>query len=158
MPKTPPLAFTVTDTHWIFGGESTVEQAIRSLGAGQAEPIDSVKWFRQAKASLPSVVGLAGLQNSEASVELLWSTLRQMQEQSEGRGRGRSSQFGVGMGSGSLLPALGLSQGGKEMFDFSLLPEFDAVRKYFGSSVSYGISRPDGFFFEFKYLNPDSAQ
>ncbi len=37
--------------------------------------------------------------------------------------------------------------------DFSLLPEFDVVRKYFGLSAFYGISRPDGFFFEFKYIN-----
>ena len=38
--------------------------------------------------------------------------------------------------------------------DFSLLPEFGVVKKYFGLSAGYGISRPDGFFFEFKYLNP----
>ena len=154
VPKAPVVAFTITDTHWIFGGESTVEGAIRALGGGQTESIDSAKWFRQAKASLPSVVGLAGLQNSEASVELLWSTMRQMQKQSQAGGEGGRNQLGVGVGSGSLLPNLTFSQGGRELFDFSLLPEFDAVRKYFGSSVSYGISRPDGFFFEFKYLNP----
>ena len=158
MPKTPPLAFTVTDTHWIFGGESTVEQAIRSLSAGQAESIESVKWFRQAKASLPSVSGLAGLQNSEASVELLWSAMRQMQKQADARNKAGGGRAGVGINSGSLLPNLALSEDGKQLFDFSLLPDFDAVRKYFGSSVSYGISRPDGYYFEFKYLNPDSAQ
>jgi len=47
-----------------------------------------------------------------------------------------------------------LSQAGADQFDFSLLPEFEAVRKYFGLAASYGISRQDGFFFEFKYLNP----
>jgi hypothetical protein len=156
---TPPVvAFTVTDTHWILGGESSVEQAIRALGGGQAESIDSAKWFRQAKASLPSVVGLAGLQNSAASGEMLWSAMRLAQKQSEGREKGQRNQVGVGVSSGSLFPNLMFSQGGKELFDFSLLPEFEAVRKYFGSSVSYGISRPDGFFFEFRYLNPDSAQ
>jgi hypothetical protein len=38
--------------------------------------------------------------------------------------------------------------------DFGLLPEFDVVRKYFGCSAFYGVSRDDGFLFEFKYLNP----
>ena len=47
-------------------------------------------------------------------------------------------------------PGLILSQSG--LFDVSLLPEFDVVRKYFGSTSFYGISRPDGFFFEFNYL------
>jgi len=84
--------------------------------------------------------------------------MRQMQKQSQAGGEGGRNQIGVGVGSGSLLPNLTFSQGGKDLFDFSLLPEFETVRKYFGSSVSYGISRPDGFFFEFKYLNPDSAQ
>jgi len=158
IPKAPPLAFTVTDTHLILGGESTVEQAIRALGGSEAESIDSVKWFRQAKANLPSVVGLAGLQNSAASGELLWSTMRQMQKQSQAGDKGKHNEIGVGVSSDSLWPNLTFSQGGGELFDFSLLPEFEAVRKYFGSSVSYGISRPDGFFFEFKYLNPDSAQ
>ena len=41
-----------------------------------------------------------------------------------------------------------------DQLDFSLLPDFDAVRKYFGLSASYGIARQDGFFFEFKYINP----
>jgi hypothetical protein len=158
IPKAPPLAFTVTDTHLILGGESAVEQAIRALGGSEAESIDSVKWFRQAKANLPSVVGLAGLQNSAASGELLWSTMRQMQKQSQAGDKGKHNEIGVGVSSDSLWPNLTFSQGGGELFDFSLLPEFEAVRKYFGSSVSYGISRPDGFFFEFKYLNPDSAQ
>jgi len=158
VPKPPVVAFTVTDTHLILGGESTVEQAIRALGGSEAESIDSVKWFRQAKSSLPSVVGLAGLQNSAASGEMLWSAMRLAQKQSEGREKGQRNQVGVGVSSGSLFPNLMFSQGGKELFDFNLLPEFEAVRKYFGSSVSYGVSRPDGFFFEFRYLNPDSAE
>ena len=158
MPKDPPLAFTVTDTYLVLGGESTVEQAIRALGGGGAESIESVKWFRQAKASLPSVVGLAGLQNSAASGEVFWSAMRQAQKQGRAADKEQRTQIGAGVNSASLLPNLMFSQGGQEMFDFSLLPEFETVRKYFGSSVSYGISRPDGFFFEFKYLNPESAQ
>jgi hypothetical protein len=39
------------------------------------------------------------------------------------------------------------------LFDVGLLPEFDAVRKYFGLTAYYGISSPQGFFFESKYLN-----
>ena len=44
-----------------------------------------------------------------------------------------------------------------DLFNFSLLPEFDTVRKYFGLSAFYGISTPEGFFFEFKYLNPPAT-
>jgi hypothetical protein len=153
VPKTPPVAFTITDTHLILGGEAGVEQAIRALGGGQAESIDAAQWFRRARASVPSMVGLAGFQNVAASGELFWSMMRQGQKEDSQQG----NQLSVGMRPGSLIPNIMLSQAGKEMFDLSLLPEFDAVRKYFGLSTSYGISRPDGFFFEFRYLNPDSA-
>jgi len=55
---------------------------------------------------------------------------------------------------GSTFPNFMFSQAGSDLFDFSLLPEFDVVRKYFGLSAFYGLSIPEGFFFEFKYLNP----
>ena len=55
---------------------------------------------------------------------------------------------------GIASPEVLLSQVGADLVDFSLLPDFDAVRKYFGLSASYGIARQDGFFFEFKYINP----
>ncbi len=152
-PPGPPLAFTVTDTHLIVANEPVVEQAIRALGGSQAESIESAKWFAKAKSGIPSVVGLAGLQDNAASGEFFWSTVRQMKKKSEGTKPG--GEIGMGVGSGSLFPQMVFSQAGADALDFSLLPEFDAVRKYFGVSASYGISRPDGFFFEFKYLNPD---
>jgi hypothetical protein len=158
VPKAPPAAFTVTDTHLILGGEATVERAIRALGGSQAESIDSAKWFAKAKSNIPSAVGLAGLQDNAASGEYFWSTMRELQKKEKDKDKGSGNQIGVGVSSASLFPQMIFSQGGSDMFDFGLLPEFDAVRKYFGLSASYGISRADGFFFEFKYLNPDAAE
>ena len=43
------------------------------------------------------------------------------------------------------------------MLDTSLLPDFAAVKKYFGLSTFYGISKPNGFFFEFKHLDEPAA-
>ncbi len=63
-----------------------------------------------------------------------------------------TTEIGVGVSSGSTVPNFIFSQAGSDLFDFSLLPEFDAVRKYFGLSAFYGLSRPEGFFFELKYL------
>jgi len=155
-PKMPPSAFTVTDTHLIFASESVVEQAIRTLSGNQAESISSARWFNKAKSNIPSVVGLAGLQNNAASGELLWSTLRQLKKPDEDKGSG--NQVSVGITSGSIIPQVMFDQVGADLFDFSLLPEFDAVKKYFGLSAFYGISRQDGFFFEFKYLNPEASE
>jgi hypothetical protein len=148
-------AFTVTDTHLIFAGESAVEQVIRALSGTETVSVDSAQWFNRAKSTIPSVVGLASLQNNAASGEFLWSELRELKKQtSKSKDKDSSTTVGVGLSSTSPFPQFMFSQTGSDLFDFSLLPEFDVVRKYFGLSVFYGLSRPDGFFFEFKYLNP----
>jgi hypothetical protein len=156
-PKMPLSAFTVTDTHLIFANESVVEQAIRTMSSN-AESISSAGWFNKAKSNIPSVVGLAGLQNNAASGEYFWSTMRQSAKPDKADGDDKHITVGVGVTSGSLFPQAVISQVGAGLLDFSLLPEFDAVKKYFGLSAFYGISRQDGFFFEFKYLNPDSTE
>ena len=156
-PPIPKMAFTVTDTHLIFASESAVEQAVRTLGSG-AESVVSAKWFNKARSNIPSVVGLAGLQNNAVSGELLWSTMRRSKKPDKADGEDQSNQIGVGISSGSILPQVMFTQGGAALFDFSLLPEFDAVKKYFGLSTFYGISRQDGFFFEFKYMNPEASE
>jgi hypothetical protein len=153
-PKMPPSAFTVTDTHLIFASESAVEQAIRTLSGNQAESIGSARWFNKARSNIPSVVGLADLQNNAVSGEYFWSMLRQSKKPDKTDGKDKSSQIGIGVTTQSLLPQIMFSRS-DGMIDFSLLPEFDDVQKYFGLSAFYGISRPDGFFFEFKYLNPE---
>jgi len=151
----PKVAFTVTDTHLIFASETSVEQAIRTLSSDQADSIGSVKWFNKARSNIPSTVGIVDLQNNAASGEYFWSTLRQSAKTDEASGDDEQSQLSIGVSSGSILPQVMFSQGGASLLDFSLLPEFDAVKKYFGLSAFYGVSRPDGFFFEFKYLNPE---
>ena len=141
----PKLAFSVTDTHLIFGVESTVEQAIRTLSSTEATSVGSAKWFNNAKLAIPSVVGLACLENTAASSEFFWRIIKEGSKVS-------GSTILPGPASFQLGP-----DGVGELVNGSLLPEFDTVRKYFGSATFYGISRPDGFFFEFNYLNPAST-
>jgi hypothetical protein len=145
VPQMPTLAFTITDTHLIFGTESSVERAIRTLSSTEAASVGSAKWFADATLAIPSVVGMAHLEDNAASSEIFWRMIKEA-------GKSKVSNVVTAPGAGLMF-----SQAGFELFKFELLPEFDAVRKYFGSSTLYGISRPDGFFFEFNYLNPAST-
>ncbi len=142
VPQMPRLAFTITDTHIIFGTESTVERAIRTLSSTETASLDSSKWFDSTKSAIPSVVGLAALQDNAASAELFWWMMKET---------GKTQVSGMPM---TPNPIMVFSQMGVDLPNLGLLPEFDAVRKYFGLSAFYGTSRPEGFFFEFKYLNP----
>ncbi len=144
LPQKPVMAFTVTDTHLIWGSESAVEKAIRTLSSSGSAWVGSSKWFTSARSNIPSVVGLAGLEDSAASNESFWWMLKQGYNVSAAGTSFGTLLFGLPGVSASINPAL--------------LPEFDAVRKYFGSSTFYGISRPDGFFFEFNYLKPPKTE
>lgn len=152
-PTMPKFAFTVTDTHLVFSDESAVEQVIRALNSTETVSVITEEWFNKAKSAIPSVVGLASFQNVAASSEFFWSDLRELKkETSKSKDPDSSTTIGLGVSSESPFPQLMLSQAGSDLFDFSLLPEFDEVRKYFGLSAFYGLSKPDGFFFELKYL------
>ncbi len=130
-PQMPKLAFTITDTHLIFSTESKVEQTIRILNSPAAKSVASAKWFSQAKSSIPSIVGLAYMEDGVSAGELAFWMFKQHSE----------------------MQMIGMLDSFEELVDFSLLPDFEKVRKYFSASAFYGISRADGFFFEFKDLN-----
>jgi hypothetical protein len=148
----PNLAFTFTDTHLIFGAESTVDRAIRTLSSTEAVSVSSARWFTSAKSAIePSHVGLAYLEDTAASNEFLWWMMKQS---AQSQRKDSSTSAGVSASSKSPLPHMLFSQVGVDLFNFALLPEFDTVRKYFGLSVFHGVTRSDGFFFEFNYLKP----
>ncbi|MBW8001390.1 MAG: hypothetical protein FVQ80_05155 [Planctomycetes bacterium] len=140
----PKLAFTVTDTYIIFGTEAAVEKAIRTQKSDISASINSAKWFNKAKASIPSVTGLAVLEDDAASTEAFWSMMKKTNKVQGNQALSAVSPIQID----SLI---------MDMLDFSLLPDFDAVRKYFGISTLYGISREDGFFFECREINPEDS-
>ena len=144
MPRMPKLAFTVTDIYIIFGTEASVEKAIRTLKSDTSASINSAKWFNKAKASIPSVTGLAVLEDDATSTEALWSMLKKTNK----------AQGNYAL---SVVSPIQIDSFIMDMFDFSLLPDFDAVRKYFGISTLYGISREDGFFFECREISPEDS-
>ncbi len=154
IPKMPKYAFTVTDTHLILSKDSSVEQALRTLNSTENVSVGSKRWFNIAKSSIPSLVGLVILQNDTTFDKYVWSEMRNLSKRVKKKEKESSIEMGVGVTPGSIVPRMMFSQGGFDLFDFGLLPEFDAVKKYFGLSALYGISKSDGFFFEFKYLNP----
>lgn len=154
IPKMPKYAFTVTDTHLIFSEESSVEQALRTLNSTETVSVGSERWFNIAKSSIPSLVGLVTLQNDTISGKYVWSGMRNLSKQMKNKDKESNVGMGVGGRAGSVVPKMLFGRGVADLFDFGLLPEFDVVKKYFGLSTLYGISKSDGFFFEFKHLNP----
>ncbi len=140
-------AFTLTDTHVIIGTETAVEQALRTMGTSEPS-LNSAKWFVEAKSALPSTAAIVSLQNEAVSNKLFWQTLKKQKKESENNDS--KSSVGIGLNSqGNLL----FMQKGLDFVDFTLLPDFEKVKKHFGLAVSHLTSRPDGFFMEIKSLD-----
>ena len=140
-------AFTLTDTHIIIGPETTVDQALRTMVASEPS-LNSAKWFLAAKSALPSTVAIASLQNDAVTNKLFWQTQKKQKQEVENN----DSKASVGIGLNA-QGNLSFMQKGLDIVDFSLLPDFEKVEKYFGLSVSHLTSRPDGFFMEIKSLD-----
>jgi hypothetical protein len=141
----------------LFSNEFVVERAIRAFGSSETTSVTSAKWFRKGKSNIPSSVGLAEIEDVSASIEFFWTGLLKSMKEAKSRSKDSEIEMGVGMRPGTTLPEMILPKECFELLDFSLLPKFETVRKYFGIAAIYGISRPDGFYFESKYLSSETA-
>jgi hypothetical protein len=143
------IAFTFTDSYLIAGLQSPVEQAIRTLEGSASDSLVSVKWFNAARDALPSVAGLSYLSDEVTELEIMWRSLKSAAKAVGSAGKGSDSTIGLNVGGQlGLGPSVSLPNNGP--FDPALLPEFDSMKKYIGSTVLSGVSRTDGFFFELK--------
>ncbi|MBN1795920.1 MAG: hypothetical protein JW804_04545 [Sedimentisphaerales bacterium] len=135
-PKIPNVAFTVTDTHVILGFEASVEKAVRTLKA--SESLKDKRWFNQARASIPSQTGIANFENTQATAEFLWWLLK----------KSKDNPAGAGMSAPTASYLIDDTD-----LDFSLLPEYEKVKDYFGTSTFSLISADDGFYMESGMIN-----
>jgi hypothetical protein len=119
-------AFAITDTHLIIGKEKNIEQAIRTLKNTDAAPIESKKWFRVTRGVLPGAVGICWLEDGVASGEAAWWMIKETAKN---------------LPANNMMPTNLTAMQFGNLFDPKLLPEFEAVKKYFMLTTLYGISR-----------------
>jgi hypothetical protein len=140
------IAFSVTGDSLVVGQVDEVEQALRSR---QKEPQDSLlsdPMFRYAKESLPAQACLFAYENNRLNMEATWTALKQL-------AKDMANQSG-NEAEGSWNPIVMGLQKIKDYVDLNKLPEFKAVEKYWGASVAYMQSRPEGLYWESVTLKP----
>jgi hypothetical protein len=140
------IAFSVAGDSLVIGQVEEVEQALRNQ---QKEPQDSLlsdPMFRYAKESLPAQACLFAYENSRLNMEATWTALKQMAKDVAGRSADEADA--------SWNPMVAALQKIKDYVDLNKLPEFKAVEKYWGPSVGYMQSRPEGLYWESIALRP----
>jgi hypothetical protein len=147
--KEEAMGFSVAGDTLVFGQVDTVEQAIRNQ---RKEPQDSLltdPMFRYAKDSLPSQACLFVYQNNRLNTETTWAALKQLGKDLAKQGENASEEEQQ-----SWNPVMMAMQKIKPYVDLNKLPEFKAVEKYWGASVGYMQSRPEGLYWESVTLRP----
>jgi hypothetical protein len=147
--KENAMAFSVAGDALVFGQVDEVEQAIRNQ---QTEPQDSLltdPMFRYAKDSLPSQACLFLYQNNRLNTETTWAAIKQLGKDLAKQGENASQEEQQ-----SWNPMMMAMQKIKAYVDLNKLPEFKAVEKYWGASVGYMQSRPEGLYWESITLRP----
>lgn len=146
---TGAAAVAVAGGNLILSDERIVAQAIRDLRRSDLESIESDPTYRHAARYLPAQAGLWIYENNQMIVKAAWTMLKHeaAKELLEPRGPksdSDKSQINVAIGyfseQGIIYP--------KEYCDFNLLPEFEAMKKYFGPSVSYLRRTEKGLYYE----------
>ena len=138
------MAFSVTGDSLVLGSVDEVEQTIRRQ---EMQPQDSLltdPMFRYAKDSLPSQACMFFYQNNRLNMESMWAALKQM-----GKDLAQQSE-----GASSWNPLMAELQQIRDYMDLNKLPEFKAVEKYWGASVGYMQSGPEGLYWETATLRP----
>jgi hypothetical protein len=136
-------ALSVVGDMFVVGEVGVVEQCIRTAERGKARRITEDPMYRYAARYLPAQAGAYFYGNDQASAEMLWTLLKKQADQpADEAGPRGTSQPGLPPIRMLLPPELW------EIIDFGRLPEFSAVKKYFGPSVGYVAGEDSGIYME----------
>jgi hypothetical protein len=146
---TPPhqMAFAVAGDHLVIGPVGEVEQAIRSLQKEPENPLAADPMFRYAREYLPAQAGAYYYRNDRRNAETSWAMIKELL-------RNLQSQAPAAASGNAADPVGDVLKKAIECVDLSKWPEFRAVEKYFGATVGFMQSRPDGIYWESTTLKP----
>ena len=150
--KPVAAGFAVVGDQLVIGAVSGIEQAIRNLGRADFESIKADPMFQYASRALPSQAGTFSYGNEQISTEAMWVQFKEASKQraasgTENTGSGASAAFAYGP-MGMFVEEL------DKYCDFTLLPEFEQVKKYFGVSVGHVVGTEKGIYAEMTGLKP----
>ncbi len=150
MDETPmQLAFGVAGDQCVFGSLSGVEQAIREIRREDRDSIQMDPMYQYARRYLPEQAGMYYYENQQITAEQAWYLWKEVLPKAKKLEKSAATQERE---VDPDMPIQGLSEGPwTKLFEFvdpSLLPDFEAVKHYFGSVVGYVTENDAGIYAE----------
>ncbi|MDD4888936.1 MAG: hypothetical protein PHU85_03330 [Phycisphaerae bacterium] len=181
--KPDGLGLAVVGDQLVFGSVKWIEQCIREQGKEKGEGIEADPMYQHASKFLPAQAGLYLYSNSQVSSEALWVQLKEAAKQAAkgGKDSGRKpamkdpADFGTGARPGNpaklqagmqpdtpdaQVPSifLPLVEEVKDYIDFTTLPDFSAVKKYFGAVIWHLSGNDQGLYLEMLSVRPPGGE
>jgi hypothetical protein len=157
---TNPTAIAVVGQNLFIGQLESVQRCIRdsSKPADAADSITADPLYEQAAKLLPAQASAFIYGNQQISAEIQWTVLKKMAleeaKKAQEGGNGASARHRP---ASSINPMAQLLDMVKEYVDFTALPDFATVKKYFGAEVGYVTSSEDGIYGEFHHIKAPPA-
>jgi hypothetical protein len=155
-----PFAFAVAGQQLVVGGLSLVQQCIRDARKeADKDSLVSDALYDYAMKFLPAQAGVIGYANQQVRAEIMWTQLKEAavaaaKAQAGGAAPPRPARpmmMGgierVAVG-GAVNPMSVLVEMLKDFCDFTTLPDFAAVRQYFGAETTSVLTTDDGILLE----------
>ncbi|HVU27190.1 MAG TPA: hypothetical protein VHG71_05580, partial [Verrucomicrobiae bacterium] len=136
-PATQSLYFCASSGYIAVTTDNSILEAFLRSAQNPVKPLREIPGLADAAQRVGGAGnGLFGYQNQREAMRSAFSILKTTGSNASG------------------LPFGGAGKGLREWFDFSLLPDFDAVAKYFNFSVYAGNVTTDGIYFKFFVPRP----
>ncbi len=146
-------ALAVTDNNLVVSNEKGVEQAIRSIGGKGRKSIKTDRMYQMAARYLPSTASIYYYGNERINMAKTWVNAKKAGKLSDSKS---TRQHALSMASlGQQAVAMRMLE---KHCDFSTLPDFDAVKKYFGATVAHVNHVEEGIYLEFCTVKGSKAE
>jgi len=151
MDETPmQLAFGIAGDQWVFGSLGGVEQTIRDVRSEDRDSIQMDPMYQYARRYLPEQAGMYYYENQQITAEQGWYLWKEVLPKAKELGKLSAEQEGD---VDAEIPDHARNEDPWdklfEIVDFTLLPDFAAVKQYFGPSVGYVTENDAGIYAEF---------
>ena len=122
--------------------------AIRDLHRENFESLKSDPMYQHVARNLPDQAGIFYYENSQANMEHTWWMIKKSAREKPASDENITLNLGVGLGSNSGLTSTQiLLQSLAGYIDFSSLPDYQSVKKYFGASVGFVTNTDEADYF-----------
>ncbi len=148
-PDKVQFGFAVIDNLFIYGHTNNIEQILRNQRRNNTPMITSDPLYQHVFKSVPDRAGIFFYDNSDKYMEYTWWMISETQKAQNNSSESVEANPLINLSSDAVFKMIADAIG--KDINFTNLPPYDSIKKYFGAAAGYGKVIPEGLYFEGHY-------